>query len=132
MFKKEIRLPILALFFLSLGGLLIHLHVHPPGDEAFDWIPVVCGFITAFVLPFLFNRRSTVGLAFVITLAVVIVGTVTMAYESIEHFKPEEVKGALAFLQFWLIKSTLADILVLFAKVPLALMILRHFRSTAD
>ena len=129
MFRKEICPPILALFFISLGGLLLHLRIHPPGDEFFDWIPVICGFITTFVLPFLFYRRSTVGLAFVITLVAVVVGTLGMAYES---YEAAQTTGAAVTLKWLVLQTTLADILILFAKVPLALIILWHFRSTTD
>jgi len=129
-FKKEIRLPILALFFLSLGGLMLHVVHHPPrAEDLFNWIPVIVGVVTVFVLPFLFNYRSTVGLAFMLTLLAVAVGTVTMAYYSIDNWDTEiyplTVKNVL-------LHSTLKDIVTLFAKVPLGLLILRHFRPEAN
>ena len=129
MFEKEIRLPIFALFFISLGGLLLHLRIHPPtgeSAEASDWVPAICGFVTVFVLPFLFNKRSTVGIAYVINLAAVILGVVGMTYYSITSEDMQWTPRGI------IIESTLADSLILLAKVPLGNMILRHFRPKAD
>lgn len=123
-FGKEVRAPILALFFISLGGLLLHMRIHPPGKEAFYVIPAVSGVVTTFVLPFMFNHARTVAWAYVITLAAVLIGTLTMAYHSVAHW-PEAMPVTLANL---ILRTTLADILILAAKVPLAHMILRHFR----
>jgi hypothetical protein len=61
MFRKEVCMPILGLFFISLGGLLLHLRIHPPTDEASNWIPVVFGVLSVIVLPFLFNSPRTVA-----------------------------------------------------------------------
>ncbi len=121
-FKKEIRLPILALSLISLGGLLLHIRIHPPTGP-WNAVPFVCGLVTAFVLPFLFNQRKTVALAYAINLAAVVIGTVMMAYFSLTHWRDMPVTiGNILF------KTTLADILILGAKLPLAHMVLRHFR----
>lgn len=121
-FKKEIRLPILALSLISLGGLFLHIRIHPPTSPG-NAVPFVCGLVTAFVLPFLFNQRKTVALAYAINLAAVVVGTVMMAYYSLTHWGDMPVTiGSILF------KTTLADIFILGAKLPLAHMILRHFR----
>ncbi len=121
-FKKQIRMPILGLFLLSLGGLLLHLRIHPPKEEAFNWIPVICGAVSVIVLPFLFNWRWSVAVAYLLNVAVVVVGTVTMAWHTIEHWKGPVTWDAV------LLQSTLADILILLAKLPIAHSILRHFR----
>lgn len=121
-FKEEIRLPILALFLISLGGLLLHIRIHPPTGP-WNAVPFVSGLVAAFVLPFLFNQRKTVALAYVINLAAVIVGTAMMAYHSFTHWSDMPVTiGGILF------QTTLADILILGGKLPLAHMILRHFR----
>ena len=122
MFKREIRAPICALFFISLGGLLLHLRIHPPAKSAYNLVPAVCGGITTFVLPFLFNDRRTVAWAYMLNLAAVIVGAVGMAYFSATHWE-----GPVT-LQTLLLKSTLPDILVLCAKLPIGHQILRYFR----
>jgi len=93
MFKKEIRAPILALFLLSLGGLLIHVKIHPTAvtpynrnllPSAFNWVPIVFGLAGAFVLPLLFNFRRTVAWAYLLNCAAVGVGVVTMAFFSVD------------------------------------------------
>jgi len=125
MFKEEIRAPILAYFFISLGGLLLHIRIHPPNEELLDAVPVVCGVLTTVLLPFLFNYRRTVAWAYLINLAVVIAGTLGMAYYSMTEWGelvPVTVVNVI-------LRSTLADILILWAKLPLAQMILHHFRQ---
>jgi len=122
LFKKDIRAPIAALFLISLGGLLLHLRIHPPQKSAFNWLPVIAGIATTLVLPVLFNYRKTVAWAYLLNLAVVIVGTVTMAWWSATNWRGEVTVTTLV------LNSTLADILVLLAKLPLAQQILRHFR----
>ena len=121
-FKRPIRKPIFALFFLSLGGLLLHLRIHPVSEGVVNLVPTAFGVVTTFALPFLFNYRRTVAWAYVINLAAVVVGAVTMAWISWVHWQ-----GPVTPLRL-LLESTLADILILAAKLPLGQMILRHFR----
>ncbi len=125
MFKKEIRKPILALFFLSLGGLMLHLRIHPVGEHARNLVPLLFGLATTFALPLLFNYRRTVAWAYAINIAAVIVGAVTMAWFS---WVTWDISKAPVTVTNILLRSTLADILILAAKLPLGQMILRHFR----
>lgn len=122
MFKKEIRAPILALFFVSLGGLLLHIRIHPPSEEAFHWLPVIFGVLSTLVSPFLFNNPRTVAWAYLFTVAAVVVGTITMAAVSIN-----ELEGPIT-LDTVLLRSTFPHIIILFTKLPLAHHILRHNR----
>ena len=122
MFRKGVCVPILGLFLISLGGLLLHLRIHPPMDEASNWIPAIFGVLSVIVLPFLFNSPRTVAVAYVLNAVSVIVGVVTMAWYSLENWQGQVTWDAV------LLKSTLADILILLAKLPVAHMILRHFR----
>ena len=71
MFRKEIRELIWAFFLVSLGGLLLHLRIHPPAQSLFNWIPCAFGLMGTFVLPVLFNRRETVAYAYLLTWAAV-------------------------------------------------------------
>jgi hypothetical protein len=123
MFRKEVRGLIWVYFFISLGGLLLHLRIHQPGDTMFNWVPAIFGAVNAFVLPFLFNHPVTVAWAYLFTWATVATGTVTMAYFSIVTWAmPVTVKNVIML-------STLPDILILLAKLPLAHRILRGYRS---
>ena len=126
MFKKEIRGPILALFFISLGGLLLHLRIHSPRKEAFYLIPAVFGLATTFALPFMFNSKKTVAWAYLINVLAVVVGTITMAYYSVNHWQ-----GPVTVVTV-ILNSTLADILILCAKLPLAHIILRYWRPKSS
>lgn len=122
MFRKEVRELIWVYFFVSLGGLLLHLRIHPPSDNMFNWVPAAFGVANAFVLPFLFNSPTTVAWAYLFVWATVVTGTVAMAYYSIITWAmPVTIKDVILF-------STLADILILMAKLPLAHKILRAYR----
>ncbi len=119
MFRREVRELIWVYFFVSLGGLLLHLRVHPPNDNMFNWVPAAFGVANTFVVPFLFNSPTTVAWAYLFAWATVVTGTVAMAYYSIITWAmPVTIKNVILF-------STLADILILLAKLPLAHKILR-------
>ena len=121
MFRKEVRNLIWAYFFVSLGGLLLHLRIHPPKESMFNWVPAAFGAVNAFVLPFLFNTPVTAAWAYLLTWTTVVTGTVTMAYFSIITWGlPVTVKTVMMY-------STLPDILILLAKLPLAHRILRVY-----
>ena len=122
MFRKEIRLPILALFLVSLGGFLLHIRIHPLSEETINLVPFVSGIISILGLPLLFNYRRTVAWAYMLNLIGVAVGTAAMAHHSIVDWQ-----GSVT-LDGVILKSTFPDIVLLWAKVPLGHTILRHFR----
>ncbi|MGI5818731.1 MAG: ferric reductase-like transmembrane domain-containing protein [Armatimonadota bacterium] len=124
MFQREIRWPIWALVLMSAGGLLKHLRLHPPAESFFFWIPVIVGAFNIIVLPFLFNRRSTASAAYVINWTTVFVGTVTMAFYSIAGWQRE------VNLLTIVLYSTLGDILILAARLPIGEIIMDHYRET--
>lgn len=121
LFRKEVRELIWVYFFMSLGSLLLHLRVHPPKESMFNWIPAIFAGVNTFLVPFLFNRPVTVTWAYLFAWATVIIGTVGMAYFSIVTWKlpvtPQTV----------IMNSTLSDIIILLAKLPLAHKILRFY-----
>jgi hypothetical protein len=119
MFLKEIRGLIWALILLSLGGLLLHLRIHPPSKSLFYWIPFLFALVNTLIIPFLFNRRGTVTYAYLFTWATVIAGTVGMAYFSITAWRvPVTAINVI-------LKSMLPDIIMLWSKIFLAHKILR-------
>lgn len=124
MFRKELRAAIWALLLISLGGLLLHVRIHPPTEDAFDWLPVAFGVLGVLVVPALFNYRGTAAWALLLTFAGVVIGTITMAYYSVTHWQGPVTVDAV------LLKSTLADIVILAAKLPLAVSIQRYWRKT--
>jgi hypothetical protein len=107
-----------ALALMALGGLLLHYRVHPyllpdkahPGQTLFR-----ASFLPATLLPIvdlvavtaLFLSRRTAALAYLVNGLLVIYGTVLMGHFSIEMLAP---RGA--GLADWLLRSTLADIVL--------------------
>lgn len=109
---------------LSLGGLLIHLALHPVMQSLYYfWAAPADGF-SLIVLPMLFLRRSTVGWACLLNALVVSIGVIGMAYYSIIKFE-----GPLTVYSF-LTGSTVPFIAILMAKLPIAQVILILQRSS--
>ena len=101
---------ILAIFFLALGGWLLHLRIHPLAKDAENYIPFVAGFISVIVIPVLFIFRSTISFAYLLNGMTVIIGTITMAQFSIEN-PPQVLTLKTIFLG-----TLLADIILLWGK----------------
>jgi hypothetical protein len=109
--KDYLRLVlILAIFFLALGGWLLHLRIHPIAKDAENYIPLVAGCISVIVIPFLFIFRSTIPFAYLLNGMTVIIGTITMTHFSIENHPPVWT------LQTILLGTCLPDILMLWGK----------------
>lgn len=119
MFQRNVRGLIWVYSFISLGGLLLHLRIHPVTDSMFNWVAAGFAAGNAFLLPFLFNSPATVAWAYLFAWATVVTGTVAMAYHSIITWElPVTIKTVV-------MNSTFPDILILLAKLPLAHKILR-------
>ncbi len=109
--KEYLRLIlILAIFFLALGGWLLHLRIHPAAKDAENYIPFLAGFISIIVTPVLFIFRSTIPFAYLINGMTVIIGTITMTHFSIEN--PPQVWN----LRTIFMGTLLADIVLLWGK----------------
>lgn len=118
MFRASVRAPIWALILISLGGLGVHLKIHPPLAQLINLVPFLIGLFNILVLPFLFNHRSTVRWAHLLNIGTVVAGSVGMAYYSLIHWT-----GPVT-VQTVVLNSTLPDILILLARLPLGSMIL--------
>lgn len=114
----ETRLLALAYALMSLGGLLLHLRIHPVDAALLNWIPAVFGALNCVVVPFLFLRRSLVAWGFLMAVFTVIAGAIGMVYFSVHTASGPATLSAFFFT------STFPDILVLLTKLPLALAIL--------
>jgi hypothetical protein len=128
--KKGVGALIGALVLLAIGGLLLHLSWHPFVKEgefkAFNLVPFVFSILNIVVVPFLFANPKTVAWAYLFVWLTVVVGTAGMAYKSYENFSGYPVAVTVKDI---LLKSMLADILILFAKIPIAYAILRRVKS---
>ena len=101
---------ILIIFFLALGGWLLHLRIHPFAKDAENYIPLVAGFISVVIIPVLFIFRSTISFAYLLNGMTVIIGTITMTHFSIENHPQVWT------LQTILLGTCLPDILMLWGK----------------
>ena len=109
--KDYLRLVlILAIFFLALGGWLLHLRIHPTAKDAENYIPFVAGLISVIVIPVLFIFRSTIPFAYLLNGITVIIGTITMAHFTIKNPPPVWT------LQTIFVGTLLADIMLLWGK----------------
>ncbi len=127
--KKLIKNTLIAgLFFLSLGGWLLHLRIHPVAKNPANLIPFISGFLSVFCVPLFFCFRPTIALAYILNGFLVIFGTITMAHFSLAHF-PNPVT-----ISDIILTSTFADIAILWAKFALgkALFSLETLKSGTD
>lgn len=109
--KEIIKAQLVAgLFFLSLGGWLLHLRIHPPVKNAANVIPFISGIGSVFCLPLLFCFRPTVTLAYISNGFLAIIGTITMAHFSLAHFQGTITPAAI------ILNTTFADIAILWGK----------------
>ncbi|PKN53068.1 MAG: hypothetical protein CVU55_03770 [Deltaproteobacteria bacterium HGW-Deltaproteobacteria-13] len=109
--KDYLRLTlILAIFFLALGGWLLHLRIHPPATDAENYIPAVAGFISVIIIPVLFIFRATIPFAYLLNGMTVIIGTITMTHFSLENPPPAWT------IQTILLGTCLPDIFLLWGK----------------
>ena len=96
-----------ALVVLALGGLLLHIRIHPVSQVPSIIVAFVAGILSIIVVPFLFSRKSLVEYGYVLNGMLVIVGTITMTHFSLAHW-PAPVTFETVIL-----KTLVADIAVL-------------------
>lgn len=120
--RQTITPAIFGLWCMSCGGLLLHARIHPVSKDAFNWFAHSFLLFNTFILPWMFLFRRTMPWAYIINATSVVVGVVTMTWFSIVNWSDPLTINAL------LLKSTLADSLILLAKLPLAHSILIVWR----
>jgi len=105
---------ILALILISLGGLLLHLRVHPPfgGDEfqGSDLIPPIFNLLSLILVSWLFLKKETADLAYLLNGLAVIFGVLLMSHLSLIMLKAD------FSLKHLILGTTLADSLILLGK----------------
>jgi hypothetical protein len=107
-YTKSILL--VGLLTLSIGGLLLHSRIHPVKANYSNLVPAVSGLLSVLVVPLLFCFRRSTAYGYVLNGFLVITGTITMAHFSIVHWPSP------ATVQAVILNTTLADILILWAK----------------
>ena len=126
MVTRSVTFLILLHMCISLGGMLIHLKLHPVGKSLyFLWASPVSAF-SLLVIPFLYLRSSTVAWGFMLNVGTVLIGTIGMSYYFMLTFE-----GPLTLSRI-IMESTLPGILVLWAKVPIAYFILLKMKPESS
>ena len=124
---REIRGPVAAIVCLSLGGLLLHLRIHPVSfdpavpENPVHLIPFITAILGAVAVPFLLGSARTVVIGYLINGMSVVIGTITMTHMSLASPPhPLSVPGIL-------LGSSLAYILVLLPKLLIGHQVLLHY-----
>lgn len=121
MLQKEIRNPILSLFFLSLGGWMLHFLIHPVSASSAYLVPFCCGLVSVLLVPMMLNYKKTAIPGYLLNGFSVVIGTVVMA-----HYSLSDLPQPLTFSTI-LFRTTLPDIFILLPKLLIGQMILRHY-----
>lgn len=123
MSHRPAHMLVLSHMLLSLGGLFLHGGLHPPVQSLYFWWAAPMSAMSLLLLPPLFLRASTVGLAVLMNAFAVTAGAVGMAYFALKG--PPVPPSAL------LSHTPLAPVCILLGKLPLAQAILIVMRSEA-
>jgi hypothetical protein len=112
--KQKLRwLLVGGFFFISVGGWILHVRIHPPLDLAANSVPFVAGLIGFTAVAAMFLSRKTLAYAYVINGMLVIIGTITMAHYSVAKLPEEITFTSLIF------RTLFPDILILFTNFML-------------
>lgn len=101
---------IFGLFFISLGGWLLHLRIHSPSAHPVNYIPFFIGLVNFAIIPWMFFFRPVINWAYILNGMSVIIGVILMADFSIDKLPPELSLSAI------FLNTTLADIIMLGGK----------------
>jgi hypothetical protein len=99
-----------ALITLALGGFMLHSRIHPITQNPSFLVPFYAGILSSVVVPLLFFFPKTIAYGYVLNGFLAIIGTIVMAHFSLAHWPAQ------ATLQTILLKTLLADILILWGK----------------
>jgi hypothetical protein len=119
--KKAILPPAFTLLLLSLGGLLIHLRMHPITENPANFVPFVFGIVNSVLVILFFINNNTAVIAYLINGFGVIIGIIMMVDFSLSNLPYPLTIGKL------FLKTTFPYILILFAKLLPAHIILMHY-----
>ncbi|HVO85221.1 MAG TPA: hypothetical protein VMU60_12425 [Syntrophobacteria bacterium] len=98
-----------ALVSLALGGLLLHLRIHPVSQNPSNLVAPLAGILGVVAVPLLFACKSLVEYGYVLNGMLVIVGTITMLHFSLAHWPVPTT------FETVILKTLLADIALLWA-----------------
>lgn len=102
---------IICLYLLSFGGWLMHYHIHPPAGNVSNYVPLLTGLVSIFIIPTLFFRKGLVSYAYILNGMTVIIGTITMVHYSLTELPSPLIISAV------LLNTTFPVIVLLWTKV---------------
>jgi hypothetical protein len=101
---------LLALIAISLGGLMLHLRIHPVSKNTSNFLPLFSGILSVIIVPLLFSSKKTISYGYTLNGFLVIVGTIAMAHFAVMNWpQPSSLESIV-------LKTTLPDIVVLWTK----------------
>lgn len=122
--KKGIELQLFALFFVALGGWLLHIRIHPFADNPTNYVPFIFGVVSVFFAPILLSFKQTAMIGYLINGFSVIIGVVTMVTFSISGLSAPVTFSNL------MLRTTLPYNMILLAKLFIGQMVLYHYYPT--
>jgi hypothetical protein len=122
MTPRIVRIMVLVHIGISLGGMFIHLKLHPPGNSLYFWWASPVSVFSLIVIPVLYCRPSTAAWGFMFNAGTILIGTVGMFYYSVLT-----VERPLTLYNVFL-ESALPGIFIAWIKLPVSLVILRKMR----
>jgi hypothetical protein len=105
-----------ALVALALGAAMLHMRIHPPGEELTDLWPSLFSLLDLFLVSLLFLFRGTALLGLLLNSFFAYLGIIMMADFSLSATLAGQIKvmpGANFF--GWLLLTTFPDIMILLA-----------------
>jgi len=124
MTARIVKIMILMHVVISLGGMLVHIKLHPPGSSLYFWWASPVSAFSLLVIPFLYFRASTAAWGFMFNAGTIMIGTVGMFYYSVHTFeRPFTLYNVF-------LKSALPGILILWIKLPIAFIILQKMKPS--
>lgn len=123
----KISKPLLSLWFISLGGWLLHLKIHAPSFVAGEpqnpafLIPYIMGLLNIILVPGLFIFKKTAILAYLVNGFSIAIGALTMAQMSLINL-PNPLT-----LNSFFTKTALPYILISLPKLWIGQIIVEHY-----
>ena len=110
--NSEKKSLIFAIFFLSLGGWMLHYRIHPPSQGIpANYFPFIIGLVNILFVPLLLNFRKMFLYGYLINGFSVIFGVILMSAFSLSKLPQPLSMSNIIF------KTTLADIFLLLPKL---------------
>lgn len=122
MIPGSVRILIFIHMCISFTGLLAHLNQHSVGKSLYFLWASPLSIFSLIIIPVLYYRPSTVKWGFMFNAGTVLIGTIGMSYYSLLNTEAP-ITAYKIFLE-----STLPAVLLLWTKLPVAVMILNKMK----